>query len=53
MNSRLLCRGVYVCYFYLMQIRPLFEEHGDVVEVALIKDKRTGLQQGMWTVVIL
>ncbi|XP_008794964.2 flowering time control protein FCA-like isoform X2 [Phoenix dactylifera] len=28
------------------EIRPVFEEHGDVIEVALIKDKRTGLQQG-------
>ncbi|KAF6176793.1 hypothetical protein GIB67_025843 [Kingdonia uniflora] len=28
------------------EIRPLFEQHGDVVEVALIKDKRTGQQQG-------
>jgi len=28
-------------------IRPLFEDHGHVVEVALIKDKRTGQQQGM------
>ncbi|XP_020530557.1 flowering time control protein FCA isoform X2 [Amborella trichopoda] len=27
-------------------IRPLFAEHGDVLEVALIKDKRTGQQQG-------
>ncbi|GAV71695.1 RRM_1 domain-containing protein/WW domain-containing protein [Cephalotus follicularis] len=27
-------------------IRPLFEEHGQVIEVALIKDKRTGQQQG-------
>ncbi|XP_057957322.1 flowering time control protein FCA isoform X3 [Malania oleifera] len=27
-------------------IRPLFEEHGRVIEVALIKDKRTGQQQG-------
>ncbi|KAA8531199.1 hypothetical protein F0562_005887 [Nyssa sinensis] len=27
-------------------IRPLFEAHGNVVEVALIKDKRTGQQQG-------
>ncbi|XP_038701997.1 flowering time control protein FCA-like isoform X2 [Tripterygium wilfordii] len=27
-------------------IRPLFEEHGNVMEVALIKDKRTGQQQG-------
>ncbi|XP_023000619.1 flowering time control protein FCA-like [Cucurbita maxima] len=27
-------------------IRPLFEEHGNVIEVALIKDKRTGQQQG-------
>ncbi|KAF8387675.1 hypothetical protein HHK36_026329 [Tetracentron sinense] len=29
-------------------IRPLFEEHGNVIEVALIKDKRTGLQQGTY-----
>lgn len=29
-------------------IRPLFEQHGKVVEVALIKDKRTGQQQGTW-----
>ncbi|XP_031479600.1 flowering time control protein FCA isoform X2 [Nymphaea colorata] len=28
------------------EIRPLFEEHGNVLEVALIKDKRTGQQQG-------
>ncbi|KAI3687647.1 hypothetical protein L1987_81347 [Smallanthus sonchifolius] len=27
-------------------IRPPFEEYGNVVEVALIKDKRTGQQQG-------
>ncbi|CAA3016616.1 flowering time control FCA isoform X3 [Olea europaea subsp. europaea] len=27
-------------------IRPLFEEQGNVLEVALIKDKRTGQQQG-------
>ncbi|KAL9407609.1 hypothetical protein AB3S75_046197 [Citrus x aurantiifolia] len=27
-------------------IRPLFEEHGNVIEVALIKDKKTGQQQG-------
>lgn len=27
-------------------VRPLFEEHGDVIEVALLKDKRTGQQQG-------
>lgn len=27
-------------------IRPLFMEHGNVLEVALIKDKRTGLQSG-------
>ncbi|KAH9683888.1 Flowering time control protein FCA [Citrus sinensis] len=26
-------------------IRPLFEEHGNVIEVALIKDKKTGQQQ--------
>ncbi|GMH29723.1 hypothetical protein Nepgr_031566 [Nepenthes gracilis] len=28
------------------EIRPLFEQHGNVIEVALIKDKRTGQQQG-------
>ncbi|THU57177.1 hypothetical protein C4D60_Mb03t00760 [Musa balbisiana] len=27
-------------------IRPIFEEHGDVVEVAFIKDRKTGEQQG-------
>ncbi|XP_042492723.1 flowering time control protein FCA-like isoform X2 [Macadamia integrifolia] len=27
-------------------IRPLFEEHGNVIEVALIKDRRTGQQNG-------
>uniref|UniRef100_A0A0D6QZ98 Flowering time control protein FCA n=1 Tax=Araucaria cunninghamii TaxID=56994 RepID=A0A0D6QZ98_ARACU len=27
-------------------IQPLFAEHGNVLEVALIKDKRTGQQQG-------
>lgn len=27
-------------------IRPLFEEHGNVVEVALIKDRKTGQHQG-------
>ncbi|WRX20796.1 RNA recognition motif domain - like 10 [Theobroma cacao] len=27
-------------------IRPLFEEHGNVIEVALIKDKKTGQPQG-------
>ncbi|KAF7806813.1 flowering time control protein FCA isoform X1 [Senna tora] len=27
-------------------IRPLFEEHGNVIEVALIKDRKTGQQQG-------
>lgn len=29
------------------EIRPLFEEHGNVIEVALIKDRRTGQQQGI------
>ncbi|GFY87490.1 pleckstrin homology (PH) and lipid-binding START domains-containing protein [Actinidia rufa] len=29
------------------RIRPLFEEDGNVIEVALIKDKRAGLQQGL------
>ncbi|KAJ4791961.1 FCA protein [Rhynchospora pubera] len=27
-------------------IRPLFEEHGNVIEVAFIKDKKTGEQRG-------
>ncbi|PKU74515.1 Flowering time control protein FCA [Dendrobium catenatum] len=27
-------------------LRPLFEEHGYVIEVALIRDRRTGQQQG-------
>ncbi|KAJ1403060.1 RNA-binding domain superfamily [Sesbania bispinosa] len=27
-------------------IRPLFEEHGNVIEVALIKDRKTGHHQG-------
>ncbi|KAK1275061.1 Flowering time control protein FCA [Acorus gramineus] len=27
-------------------IRPMFEEYGNVIEVALIRDKRTGQQQG-------
>jgi hypothetical protein len=30
-----------------LQVRPLFEEHGDVLEVALIKDRKTGEQQGV------
>ncbi|RRT81694.1 hypothetical protein B296_00021472 [Ensete ventricosum] len=29
------------------QIRPLFEVHGDVIEVAFIKDRKTGEQQGL------
>jgi len=28
-------------------VRPMFAEHGHVLEVAIIKDKRTGIQQGM------
>ncbi|KAJ3693414.1 hypothetical protein LUZ60_008894 [Juncus effusus] len=28
------------------EVRPLFEEHGNVIEVAFIKDKKTGEQQG-------
>ncbi|KMT16295.1 hypothetical protein BVRB_3g054450 isoform A [Beta vulgaris subsp. vulgaris] len=35
------------------EIRPLFEEQGKVLEVALIKDKRTGQQQGMYIVAVL
>ncbi|CAJ1940810.1 unnamed protein product [Sphenostylis stenocarpa] len=30
-------------------IRPLFEEHGNVIEVALIKDRKTGQYQGATT----
>ncbi|XP_024392960.1 flowering time control protein FCA isoform X1 [Physcomitrium patens] len=28
------------------EVRPMFAEHGNVLEVAIIKDKRTGNQQG-------
>eukprot|EP00897_Mesotaenium_endlicherianum_P006474 jgi/Mesen1/5855/ME000298S05126 len=28
------------------EVRPMFEEFGNLLEVALIKDRRTGLQQG-------
>lgn len=28
-------------------IRPLFEEHGNVIEVALIRDRRSAEQQGI------
>ncbi|QCD98302.1 CUG-BP- and ETR3-like factor [Vigna unguiculata] len=28
------------------EIRPVFEEHGTIVEVVLLKDKRTGVRQG-------
>ncbi|XP_073388862.1 flowering time control protein FCA isoform X4 [Physcomitrium patens] len=28
------------------EVRPMFAEHGNVIEVAIIKDKRTGNQQG-------
>lgn len=35
------------------QVRPLFEEHGDVLEVALIKDRKTGEQQGALTLFFL
>lgn len=43
----ILLDDIMLCYFISLQIRPAFEEHGDVIEVALIKDKRTGQQQGM------
>ncbi|KAL8140359.1 hypothetical protein V2J09_006380 [Rumex salicifolius] len=33
-------------------IRPLFEEHGTVIEVTLIKDKRTGQQQAIGPVML-
>lgn len=32
------------CY---IQISTVFGEHGRIVEIVLLKDKRTGLQQGM------
>uniref|UniRef100_A0A1J3IX19 Flowering time control protein FCA n=1 Tax=Noccaea caerulescens TaxID=107243 RepID=A0A1J3IX19_NOCCA len=35
------------------EVRPLFEQHGNVLEVALIKDKRTGQQQGMFISILL
>lgn len=47
---------LYLCVIWLwpvlillltFQIRPLFEEHGNVIEVALIKDRRTGQQRGI------
>ncbi|WVZ07303.1 hypothetical protein V8G54_020649 [Vigna mungo] len=28
------------------EIRPVFEEHGTIIEVVLLKDKRTGVRQG-------
>jgi len=31
------------------QIRPVFEEHGTIVEVVLLKDKRTGVRQGIYS----
>ena len=37
-----------MAFILFCQIRPLFEEHGNVIEVALIKDKRTGQPQGMY-----
>lgn len=33
------------------EVRPMFAEHGNVLEVAIIKDKRTGNQQGASCVV--
>lgn len=32
------------------QIRPVFEEHGTIIEVVLLKDKRTGVRQGICSV---
>ncbi|KAL5561040.1 hypothetical protein UlMin_030787 [Ulmus minor] len=29
-----------------LQIRPLFEHHGNIVEVVILRDKKTGVQQG-------
>lgn len=43
-----ICSFIYLHYLYVSQIRPPFEEHGDVIEVALIKDRKTGQQQGTW-----
>jgi hypothetical protein len=39
--------------FSFLQVRPLFENHGDVLEVALIKDRKTGEQQGEPNVFLL
>lgn len=36
----------------MLQVRPMFAEHGNVLEVAIIKDKRTGNQQGACCAVI-
>lgn len=36
-----------MAFIIFFQIRPLFEEHGNVIEVASIKDKKTGQPQGM------
>lgn len=34
-------------FIHYIQISTVFGEYGDIVEVVLLKDKRTGLQQGM------
>lgn len=42
--------NVSLLYIYLVclnQIRPVFEAHGTVVEVVLLRDKRTGERQGV------
>lgn len=35
-----------VYFFFQFQIRSLFGQFGDIVEVVMLKDKRTGYQQG-------
>lgn len=37
----------YITISSLCQIRSLFGEHGNIVEVVILKDKRTGQQLGM------
>lgn len=39
-------------FILALQIRPLFEEHGNVIEVAFIKDKKTGEQRGMLRLIL-
>lgn len=35
-------------FVILYQIRPVFEEHGTIVEIVLLKHKKTGTRQGIY-----